>query len=1065
MKEGLSLRNDCVERLSLRGRNAECTMTLEVAVGYRKQTRMEDQDRVSQASSSATVSFLPIRDKCHEKVQTFGKRCQAAKRDPNCPVVIRGWLNKRDSTGLKLWKRRWFVLSNYCLYYYKDSREDSVLGSIPLPSYRILYCSPRECRNRKYAFKVVHEGMRPYIMSAETQEDMLGWVRALSQSASMEADDFINRRCASFQDFTQMGDNTETMELQHTPMFPQQNAQTTTKLSRVQTEPNLLDQDMMGIKMKTPELRGRHESKPIAPEATECSQSLLNADEEPFCFLHPKAAFKQPPFPREQYGSPCHSNMGRADGWPLDNCSSAPMSPCIYTERGPLLDKSEFPCSVCYCSNYRTAEHMPMCKAGKSDIIMEREIQPIRDLENDTDVVLTRLCGCDKLLLSVSMQLAQLQADKKSIEYALEIKWLGMEDRLPGVQEVSQKALLQEELVTLRARICDLSSEMDKLWSDYERMESELSVFHSHLQHILHFGTPQEQIQAQRQLWMMEDILCGLRVNKNRFMALLGLQRQGVPQPKPVSYFEGELGGLNMEYVTEAEQQDYMKIHQSYKKWTQDSPANDSRTSTEHEASHEPLRLTRVVTSTLPTSLIAERIFVDDPYPEPPQQITLQSGLRSSQRSTAKKPSTTLHETADKNRHLHWADGQEEMQQKKPAQNHNCRAREKALADRKAWTNHQQELEPGALCLTNSESDCDAAVSSQKRQTKPRQTDTRDKSMSSAREHFRDDIHPLKLITASDKETDVQKYTADSAVVNLSNGHSGDRRRFKSHSSESANPIMPQCGDGKVHNEFKDKTSQQSSRNDIIVIESHSINHISTLTVFKGHQGNNQMHKSLKKNRSSDRQKYSVSANMKSECFPSNNRQCELVPVCVHDPKPQESLLPVENQQQGQGTNQMPNKPVEGDSGRSQSPKTMAHLCQAYGIQEMPNQSPDTQPITISDNQLTPTSAQSKPELCIYEEIQFSPPRSENVEENQKNQTTGDEMQPSNLTVNESGPTHTEVKGEYRTKNTEKSQPGSDVTCKRGKKLKVYSSLKKSSVINHKVQDCRPRITMLSTSL
>lgn len=167
-------------------------MELEVAVGYRKQTRMEDQDRVSQASSSATVSFLLIRDKCHEKVQAFGKRCQAAKRDPNCPVVIRGWLYKRDSSGLKLWKRRWFVLSNYCLYYYKDSREDSVLGSIPLPSYRILYCSPRECRNRKYAFKVVHQGMRPYIMSAETQEDMLGWVRALSQSASMEADDIIN---------------------------------------------------------------------------------------------------------------------------------------------------------------------------------------------------------------------------------------------------------------------------------------------------------------------------------------------------------------------------------------------------------------------------------------------------------------------------------------------------------------------------------------------------------------------------------------------------------------------------------------------------------------------------------------------------------------------------------------------------------------------------------------------------------------------------------------------------------------------------------------------------------
>ncbi|XP_067290661.1 pleckstrin homology domain-containing family A member 5 isoform X2 [Pseudorasbora parva] len=1022
---------------------------------------MEDQDRVSQASSSATVSFLPIRDKSHEKVQAFGKRCQAAKRDPNCPVVIRGWLYKRDSTGLKLWKRRWFVLSNYCLYYYKDSREESVLGSIPLPSYRILYCSPRECRNRKYAFKVVHQGMRPYIMSAETQEDMLGWVRALSQSASMEADDIINRRCASFQDFTQMGDNSETMELQHMTPFPERNAQTATKLTRVQTEPTLLDHEMTGIKMKTPELRGRHGSRPIADEATEHSPTLVNADEDPFCFLNPKAAFKQPPFPRDQYGSQCDGTMGRV--WPLDNCSSSPLSPYIYTERGHVPDQSfqpEFPCSVCYSSNYHTGEHVAMCKAGKSDILMEREIQPIRDLENDTDVVLTRLCGCDKLLQSISMQLAQLQADKKSVEYALEIKWLGREDGLPGEKEVSQKALLQEELVTLRARICDLSLEMDRLWSDYERMESELSVFHSHLQHILHFGTPQEQIQAQRQLWMMEDILCGLRVNKNRFMALLGLQMQGVPQPKPVSCFEGELGGFNMECVTEAEQQDYMKIHQSYKRWTQESPANDSRTSTEHEVPHEPLRLTRVMTTTLPTSLIAERIYVDDPYPELPEQIPLQSGLRNSQRSAAMKPSRTMHEKADKNRHLHWADRPEEMMpQKKLPQS----PREKALADRKVWTHHQQELEPEALCLTNSESDCDAAMSSQKRQTKLRQTDKRDRSMSAAREHFIDDIHPLKLITANEKETDVQKYTPDSAVVHLSNGYSSDRCKFKSHNRE-YNTITPQCDDAKVHSEIKDKTAQQSSSNDIIVIESHSINHISTLTVFKGHQGNKQTHKPHKKNRSSDRHKMSVSANVKSECFLSNNRRCEIVPVYVHGTA---SLSSVENQQSDQGTNHTPDKPVGGDCGRSQSPKTtyeMAHIGQTNGksytdLKEMPDQPPDAQPIT-SDNQLTSSSDQSKPELCIYEEIQFNPPRSGEADENQRDRTSGDEL---NLTIKESRPSHTEVNGEYSTKNA--SRTGSDVTCKSGKEQKVYSSVTKSSVINHHVQDCRPRITVVSTSL
>lgn len=35
--------------------------------------------------------------------------------------------------------------------------------------------------------------MRSYFFSADTQEDMLGWVRALSQSACMEADSSINR--------------------------------------------------------------------------------------------------------------------------------------------------------------------------------------------------------------------------------------------------------------------------------------------------------------------------------------------------------------------------------------------------------------------------------------------------------------------------------------------------------------------------------------------------------------------------------------------------------------------------------------------------------------------------------------------------------------------------------------------------------------------------------------------------------------------------------------------------------------------------------------------------------
>ncbi|XP_037102623.1 pleckstrin homology domain-containing family A member 7 isoform X5 [Syngnathus acus] len=147
--------------------------------------------------------------KCH----SFGKRDQAIKRNLNIPVVVRGWLYKQDSSGMRLWKRKWFVLSDFCLFYYKDSREETVLGSIPLPSYLIAPVAPEDHVNRKYAFKASHTGMRSYIynknsvigsqaehcgmrtyfFSADTQEDMNGWIRAMNQAALMQQSHTIKR--------------------------------------------------------------------------------------------------------------------------------------------------------------------------------------------------------------------------------------------------------------------------------------------------------------------------------------------------------------------------------------------------------------------------------------------------------------------------------------------------------------------------------------------------------------------------------------------------------------------------------------------------------------------------------------------------------------------------------------------------------------------------------------------------------------------------------------------------------------------------------------------------------
>ncbi|XP_071966521.1 pleckstrin homology domain-containing family A member 4 isoform X4 [Engystomops pustulosus] len=123
-----------------------------------------------------------------KRVHTFGKREYSIKRDPNSPVVIRGWLYKQDSAGLRLWKRRWFVLSDFCLFYYRDSREETVLGSILLPSYEIMPANPREVKNRRFSFKAEHPGMRTYYFGADTQEDLNAWIRAMNQSALVVGD-------------------------------------------------------------------------------------------------------------------------------------------------------------------------------------------------------------------------------------------------------------------------------------------------------------------------------------------------------------------------------------------------------------------------------------------------------------------------------------------------------------------------------------------------------------------------------------------------------------------------------------------------------------------------------------------------------------------------------------------------------------------------------------------------------------------------------------------------------------------------------------------------------------
>lgn len=130
--------------------------------------------------------------------------------------------------------------------------------------------------------QVVHQGMRSYFFSADTQEDMLGWVRALSQSASMETDGSLNRyagllwsnnscnrcsqwpfcphrRCSSYQDFTKIGGSSESVDLTKPTSDGEGPALKHRHISRTLSEPSHLTGGRMGTTHS--EHRGRRTAR------------------------------------------------------------------------------------------------------------------------------------------------------------------------------------------------------------------------------------------------------------------------------------------------------------------------------------------------------------------------------------------------------------------------------------------------------------------------------------------------------------------------------------------------------------------------------------------------------------------------------------------------------------------------------------------------------------------------------------------------------------------------------------------------------------------------------------
>jgi Arf-GAP with coiled-coil, ANK repeat and PH domain-containing protein len=122
----------------------------------------------------------------------------------NGAIRMQGYLQKRSqSSTFKKWNRRWFTLSNNCLYYQRRSEETTEQSKINAD---LRVCRIREVNDteRRFTFEIFSPRSR-YILQADSQHECNKWITAIQE----EINEAINntatnlmQRNASFNNFS-----------------------------------------------------------------------------------------------------------------------------------------------------------------------------------------------------------------------------------------------------------------------------------------------------------------------------------------------------------------------------------------------------------------------------------------------------------------------------------------------------------------------------------------------------------------------------------------------------------------------------------------------------------------------------------------------------------------------------------------------------------------------------------------------------------------------------------------------------------------------------------------------
>uniref|UniRef100_A0A3Q3JPR1 Pleckstrin homology domain containing, family A member 7b n=1 Tax=Monopterus albus TaxID=43700 RepID=A0A3Q3JPR1_MONAL len=555
---------------------------------------------VSEASTAITSSTVDTTSaskgsRSSGKVHNFGKREQAIKRNPNVPVVVRGWLYKQDSSGMRLWKRKWFVLADFCLFYYKENivLEIPILGSIPLPSYVISPVGLEDHINRKYAFKAEHTGMRTYYFSTDTQEDMNTWLRAMNQAALMQSqtDTLIRLVRLEMDTHTSLPSPVSRVPsrapsraastlpsgvctrngLISTPspiLEPNGIAAGTYQRAPVSSPANTndkvhrrsaLEQVEQWVKVQKAEHKGPPSRENTLPRRTPPTQHKFTTVD--VYQTLPKTPRQSPPPGRlgeykyaqdrlshfrlnPEQGGPGSSTVWQLDEGqgPVGDRSVVDLPFTVSPRRNVLsvcyqaatIERRSMPPSgymthtvsapslhgktVCSTNNYIKHGLYSNFQAVGSQTVKESG-KPVKVAESDVDVKLSRLCEQDKILKDLEARISSLKEDKDKLESILDVSHQQMEqyqEQPAHAHKIAyQQRLLQEDLVTIRAQISRLSTEMALAWEEYNQLERSVEQLRTVLQ--AHMNHSQEKSEMKRELWRIEDVMAGLSASKANY--------------------------------------------------------------------------------------------------------------------------------------------------------------------------------------------------------------------------------------------------------------------------------------------------------------------------------------------------------------------------------------------------------------------------------------------------------------------------------------------------------------------------------------------------------------------